>query len=164
MSQLLGKALSRLLLLLILAIAGVPGCRPRSIPPERLAARFVAGGFASPVQIVSPPDHSGRLFVVDQVGVIWILSKGQQLDKPFLDLRDRLVQLLPFYDERGLLGLAFDPRFSTSGQFYVYYSAAASTGALAERMGSHHASFGVPRCSRQPKRGRSGLRACVACD
>ena len=69
-------------------------------------------------------DDSGRLFIVDQVGQIWILTaKGVLADTPFLDVRDRMVGLSANYDERGLLGLAFHPDFGENGRFYVYYSA-----------------------------------------
>lgn len=111
---------------LILEVLG--GCKPRSEIPTSLSARLVADGFTSPDQLLSPPDGTGRLFVVDQVGLIWIISGGKRLDKPFLDIRDRIVPLMPFYDERGLLGLAFHPQFATNGAFYVYYSAPLRTG------------------------------------
>src|SRR5690606_6927876 len=39
------------------------------------------------------------------------------------DLRDRMVTLLPAFDERGLLGLAFHSDFATNGLIYVNYSA-----------------------------------------
>ena len=104
-------------------IGSLAACAPRTGIPSELGARLVASGFASPDEVVAPPDHSGRLFVVDQVGLIWILSGGKRLDKPFLDIRDRIVELMPFYDERGLLGLAFHPQFATNGLFYLYYSA-----------------------------------------
>ena len=45
------------------------------------------------------------------------------LEEPFLDLRDRIVELRPEFDERGLLGLTFHPEFADNGRFYVYYSA-----------------------------------------
>jgi glucose/arabinose dehydrogenase len=67
-------------------------------------------------------DGSQRLFVVDQTGMIWILSAGRKLEVPFLDLRAQVVELNSFYDERGLLGLAFHPDFVTNGRFYVSYS------------------------------------------
>ncbi len=108
------------------------GCSPRSEIPASVGARLVADGFTSPDELVSPPDGSGRLFVVDQVGLIWILLRGQRLDKPFLDIRDRIVELMPFYDERGLLGLAFHPQFATNGLFYVYYSAPLRPGLSAD--------------------------------
>ena len=62
------------------------------------------------------------MFVVDQTGVIWILLDGKRLEQPFLDLRQKVVALNSFYEERGLLGLAFHPDFATNGRFYVSYS------------------------------------------
>ncbi|HTP00179.1 MAG TPA: PQQ-dependent sugar dehydrogenase [Anaerolineales bacterium] len=114
-----------LLLALIsgLIAESLTGCSSRSQIPDSLGARLVAQGFSSPDELVPSPDSTGRLFVVDQVGLIWIVADGKRLDKPFLDIRDRLVQLTPFYDERGLLGLAFHPQFAANGLFYVYYSA-----------------------------------------
>jgi glucose/arabinose dehydrogenase len=84
----------------------------------------VADGFTAPVWAGEPDDGSGRLFVVDQVGLVRIIGPdGTSLDEPFLDVRDRLVTLRPGFDERGLLGLAFHPDFADNGTFYVYYSA-----------------------------------------
>ena len=63
------------------------------------------------------------MFVADQIGIIWVIANGKLLDKPFLDIRDRVVELNDFYDERGLLGLALHPDFAVNGRFYVSYSA-----------------------------------------
>jgi len=91
---------------------------------DTVGLKVVAEGLNSPIALVASPDLSGRRFIVDQIGVIRILtSEGKLLDQPFLDLRDRLVTLNPGYDERGLLGLAFHPGFGANGRFYVYYSA-----------------------------------------
>src|ERR1051326_1236624 len=67
----------------------------------------IADNFVSPVFVVEPPDGSHRLFVVDQVGQIWIINHGQKMAQPFIDIASKMVSLSPFYDERGLLGLAF---------------------------------------------------------
>ena len=117
------RTAARLVLLAGLLAGGLVACVPRPDIPSTMNAHLVASGFASPDELVSPPDHSGRLFVVDQVGLILIISGGKRLPTPFLDIRDRIVQLMPFYDERGLLGLAFHPHFETNGLFYIYYSA-----------------------------------------
>jgi glucose/arabinose dehydrogenase len=82
----------------------------------------VADGFTSPVALIEPSDGTHRLFVVDQTGVIWILSDGKRIEKPFLDIHEQIVELNSFYDERGLLGLAFHPDFASNGRFYVSYS------------------------------------------
>jgi hypothetical protein len=70
--------------------------------------------------------------VVDQVGLIQVLRPdGTLAPAPFLDLRSRIVALMPGYDERGLLGLAFHPNYASNGRFFVYYSAPLRAGAPA---------------------------------
>jgi glucose/arabinose dehydrogenase len=123
---------------LLLLLAGSAACDnggPTELGPlpesERTVALLrVADGLTSPVALVEAPDGSGRLFVVDQVGLIrMIAADGTLAAEPFLDLRSRLVALRAGFDERGLLGLAFHPRYSTNGRFYVYYSAPLRAGA-----------------------------------
>ena len=104
------------------------GCKPGENTLPKAGLELVAEGFTSPVALVTPGDESERLFIVDQVGIIWILSKGKRIERPFLDLRDRVVELNAFYDERGLLGLALHLDFSTNGHFYVSYSAPLQAG------------------------------------
>lgn len=112
-----------LALLSILLLVNFGGCAIRENTPLRVGIKLIAEGFASPVALVDPEDGSQRLFVVDQTGLIWIIFEGGRNDKPFLDIRARLVDLNSFYDERGLLGLAFHPGFAVNGRFYVSYSA-----------------------------------------
>lgn len=95
------------------------------------AIEVVATGLSTPVGLVAPPDDSDRLFVLEQTSRIWILRNGSIEPAPFLDMSDRLVSLDPAYDERGLLGLAFDPDFASSGRFFVYYGAPVRDGAPA---------------------------------
>lgn len=102
-------------------------------PPARLTedspavrVELIAEGFDAPVFLTQPDDESGRLFVVDQVGSIRIVtSDGELRDEPFLDIGDELIELDEGYDERGLLGLAFHPEYAENGRFFVYYSAPA---------------------------------------
>ncbi len=77
----------------------------------------VADGIQKPVAIAHAGDS--RLFVVEQRGVVVVLLDGVVLQEPFLDIRDR-VNSSSF--EQGLLGLAFDPEFARSGEFYVNYT------------------------------------------
>lgn len=92
--------------------------------PGGLALELVAAGLTSPVALVEAPDDSGRLFVVDQIGLVRVVTRdGRLQDQPFLDVRDRLTPIRPAYDERGLLGLAFHPDFAHNGRFFVYYAA-----------------------------------------
>jgi glucose/arabinose dehydrogenase len=89
----------------------------------------VADGLVSPVALAEPPDGSKRLFVLDQVGKIWIIqADGTKAASPFIDLSGKIVPLTPGYDERGLLGLAFHPDFKTNGKFYLFYTAPPHSG------------------------------------
>ena len=93
----------------------------QSIPPQ-VGLEFIDDGFTSPVALIDPGDGTGRLFVAEQTGSIWILSNGKRIEKPFLDIRAKVVELNSLYDERGLLGLALHPDFKSNGRFYVSYS------------------------------------------
>jgi glucose/arabinose dehydrogenase len=85
---------------------------------------MIAQALVSPVAVVEPPDSSHRLFILDEIGKIWIVgADGKQLAAPFMDLTSKMVTISPSYDERGLLGLAFHPQFKTNGLFYVFYTA-----------------------------------------
>ncbi len=76
--------------------------------------------FSNPVFLTASPDSTERLFVVEQDGRILILKDGQILASPFLDISGKVST----GGERGLLGLAFHPRFSSNGRFFVNYTQA----------------------------------------
>jgi len=74
----------------------------------------IATGLAAPDYAISPPDDD-RLFVVEQRGLLLIVSNGVLLPTPALDLSGLIsTSLNPgnANDERGLLGLAFHPGFN----------------------------------------------------
>jgi glucose/arabinose dehydrogenase len=83
----------------------------------------VATGLVAPVQAKPPPDGSGRLFIVDQAGLVRVMQDGALLATPFLDVRPLMVVPNAGYDERGLLGLAFHPDYAHNGRFFVHYTA-----------------------------------------
>lgn len=87
---------------------------PTKIAKSDIAVELqpVASGLASPVLLLTAPDKSGRLFVIDQAGTVRVVEKGALRAEPFLDVRPRLVALIKDFDERGLLGVAFDPGFN----------------------------------------------------
>lgn len=87
-----------------------------------LTLDIVADGLASPLAVLEPPDNTGRLFVLDQSGQIYIIKDGQRIETPFLDISGKVIQRTSAQDERGLLGLAFHPAFESNGRFFVFYS------------------------------------------
>ncbi len=77
-------------------------------------------GLNRPVDLQSPPDESGWLFIVEQDGRILLAdAQGQLQAAPYLDIRDRVGTEGA---EQGLLGLAFDPQYAANGFFYVNYT------------------------------------------
>ncbi len=70
------------------------------------------------VDIRNAADGSGRLFLVEQAGRIWVVEDGVEHPSPFLDLRGQVR----FAGERGLLSLAFSPDYAQSGRFYAWYT------------------------------------------
>ena len=88
---------------------------------EYVDLKLIGEDFVSPIQVVSS-HHSERLYVVDQIGKIWVIDRhGYKRPKPFLDISSKLVKLNSAYDERGLLGLALHPEFKNNGRFFIYY-------------------------------------------
>lgn len=97
---------------------------------------LVADGFTTPVLGIHAPRNNKQLFVVDQVGTITAVKLepnrhgGVPDSFTFLDVgpngADLLVPLGAFgagsFDERGLLGLAFDPDYRKNGLIYTYTS------------------------------------------
>jgi glucose/arabinose dehydrogenase len=87
------------------------------VKSDGLRLETVVSGLSNPVHVTSPPADP-RLFVVEQPGRIRIVRAGRLLAEPFLDIRDRVRS----GGERGLLSVAFHPRYRENGFFYVDYT------------------------------------------
>lgn len=88
---------------------------------------FPALRFTRPVALASARDGSNRLFVLEQAGRVLVFANQNDSvsAEVFLDLRS--LVLSPESGggtEEGLLGIAFDPQFSSSRIFYVVHSMA----------------------------------------
>lgn len=111
-----------------------PPIRPSGI---QVALTPVADGLVSPVTASQAPGDRHDLFVADQAGQIWGVpldderhgeksagaGKWLVADLSGLLVADlaKVIPGLP-YDERGLLGLAFDPHFRSTGKLYTFTS------------------------------------------
>lgn len=106
----------RPVLVAALAVVALSLALPATASAARL--RFVAGGFDQLTQVTaaSSGDPNGTLYVVEQEGQIFRRRNGR--NRLFLDIR-RQVSCC---GERGLLGLAFDPRYGTNNFVYVNYT------------------------------------------
>lgn len=79
----------------------------------------VAMGLERPVALTHAGDDTGRLFVIEQAGVIRIIQGNETLSTPFLDIRTLVGSR---GNEQGLLGLAFHPDYRNNGHFFVNYT------------------------------------------
>ncbi|HWA17295.1 MAG TPA: Ig-like domain-containing protein, partial [Gemmatimonadales bacterium] len=62
----------------------------------------------------------GRFFVAQQSGQLRVVKNGTLLTKPFVTVSVNTVQ------ERGLLGVAFDPDYASNRYVYIYYTTSAA--------------------------------------
>ncbi|MFN3403863.1 MAG: PQQ-dependent sugar dehydrogenase [Cytophagaceae bacterium] len=83
----------------------------------------IAKNVIAPVGFTFSPDQTGRLFYIEQQGRVMVIKEGKVLEKPFIDIRSKVIRQSNSYSERGLLGMAFHPKFKHNGKFYLYYSA-----------------------------------------
>jgi glucose/arabinose dehydrogenase len=96
---------------LVLSLAGLQAANL----PDGFAETRIATGL-DPSDMTFAPD--GRLFLTEKVGRVRIVKEGALLTTPFLTLPN-----VENDNEQGLLGIAFDPDFTTNHYVYVYYTA-----------------------------------------
>jgi glucose/arabinose dehydrogenase len=116
------RATSASLLVICAATALGSGCAlaqsaPEYVATDGLTLELVTQAADHPVHLTAPAGDS-RLFLVEQPGRVRVLENGRFLPRPFLDLTERVSS----GGERGLLSLAFHPRYAENGLFYVNYT------------------------------------------
>ena len=88
---------------------------------------FPGLNFTAPVAMATPPGETNRLFVIEQAGVVVVITNlASPRRTVFLNITDRTSGGTPT-DERGLLGIAFHPGYATNRFFFLYYSTTATT-------------------------------------
>ena len=125
-----GKSVMRRLLLVVFgwyvmfaASSATPAERGtrmgQSSVPAIALETVVTGGLVHPLYVTHAGDDSGRLFVVEQPGRIRIVRNGALIERPFLDISQRVRSSGM---EQGLLGLAFHPDYRNNGRYVVNYT------------------------------------------
>ena len=80
----------------------------------------VVSGLTDPMDMEFAPD--GRLFVAEEAGKLRVLNSDGNL-ATFLDISKKVDS----GGERGLMGVAFDPNYSTNRFIYLYYTRKATS-------------------------------------
>ncbi len=93
---------------------------PAGFDPTRVEVRFstVTSVPGRPLAIANAGDGSGRLFVAEQGGAVYIVKSGKVTATPFLDISDQVSD----GSEQGLLGIAFHPDFPSDNRVFVDYT------------------------------------------
>lgn len=109
---------------LMLAAYGFPQA------PIHLRRQPFLTGLSAPLFLTHAADGSGRLFVVQQRGLIKVVQPVSREVSNFIDLSGKVSQT---GSERGLLGLAFHPDFVSNGYFFVNYTRSSDGATVIER-------------------------------
>ncbi|ELU13311.1 hypothetical protein CAPTEDRAFT_139254 [Capitella teleta] len=87
-----------------------------------MCLREFANELANPLIFRTVTDDE-RVFIGEQVGRVHIYFRnGSRLPDPFLDLQDLVLTSSSHGDERGFLGMALHPNFTSNQRLFVYYS------------------------------------------
>ncbi len=95
-----------------------PTISPVPHPVGEIQLQVVVDGLDQPLDLDPARDGSGRLFVAEQGGRIRIVVDGDLVERPFLDISDRITT----GGERGLLGIALHPAFPDDPRIFVDYT------------------------------------------
>ncbi len=85
--------------------------------PPNFVNQTIASGFTNPVGVTFDAP-TGRMFIVEKGGRVWIQQDGNTLSTPFIDLVDEVHNA----GDKGMLGIALDPDFSTNQYVYLLYT------------------------------------------
>lgn len=87
--------------------------------PPQITPVAYAKGLSAPTSIAVTPDTTDtRLFVTERAGRIRAVDTAGAVSEPVLDIS---AQVLDSGGEMGLLGIAFDPKFTTNRYMYIFY-------------------------------------------
>ena len=94
-----------------------PGLAPQAAAqvPANFVDDTIASNLEFPTGFAFLPD--GRLLVTEQQGTVKLVTTSGGVQGTVLDIRDRVNH----YWDRGLLGIAIDPNFTSNRRFYLFY-------------------------------------------
>ncbi len=114
------RSKSYLLLLTVFVIIGTcQTFRGQPVAVDAIRLQPFLTGLSLPVYVTTPRDGTNRLFVVQQRGIIKVVQPGATTTTDFLNVASVVSAT---GNERGLLGLAFHPQYSTNRRFFIYYT------------------------------------------
>jgi hypothetical protein len=122
------SAWSRWVAVLVAVVVGLLALAPGEAAgaEPRIRIEPILTGYERPLLVTHDGSASRTIFIVEQTGTIRRATfrdgTWRKRSTPFLDLRSIVNDPVPGQDERGLLGLAFDPGHARNGRLYVAYT------------------------------------------
>ena len=88
--------------------------------PFELQNAFPNTTFDNPLYVTHSNDQTNRVFIVEKTGRIKVLPNDSltSINKTYLDISNKIIN----GSERGLLGVAFHPNYSSNGYLFVNYT------------------------------------------
>ena len=83
-----------------------------------LSIQPVATGLQSPVHVAAPRSEPGKLYIVEQRGVVRVVDDGKARPAPFIDISAAVRS----GGEQGLLSIAFHPSYAKNRRFFLNYT------------------------------------------
>lgn len=99
------------------SLTGLAATTASAAGPEDVRLKKI-GNFDSPIYVTGAPGDNKRVFVVERAGRVIVLKKGKQLGKPLLNISKKTT----VDAERGLLSIAFSPKFAKDRKLYANYT------------------------------------------
>ncbi len=119
---------SLFLFAILLGSCSLHSCTGTGSSPRisEISLTLSASGFSHPLGIGNAGDGSGRMFVVEQGGLVKIIKSGATLTTPFLNVAGLLKSAS---GEQGLLGIAFPPGYGPARPYvYINYTGTQGVG------------------------------------
>ncbi|MCX7940085.1 MAG: PQQ-dependent sugar dehydrogenase [Thermoflexales bacterium] len=113
--------LRRLSLLTLLAVslglaAPARARPPLDVLPPGFKAEVIVSGLELPTTFAFAPD--GRIFIAEKAGRVKVWKDGVTYTRPLIDLTEEVNSFI----DRGLIGMALDPKFAENGWIYLFYT------------------------------------------
>ncbi len=109
------QGLFSVLFLFSIALSAIAPLTAFAALPAGFEVETLSGGLTLPTAITFAPD--GRIFIAEKGGAVRIWKNGAVLATPLIQLTD-----VNTYGDRGLIGIAIDPNFSTNGHLFLLYT------------------------------------------
>ncbi len=112
----MNKQLWSVFFLLVMAFLSVTVKVDGQTYPTGFSQSLVTNGLNDPTAMAVAPSADGRIFITEQNGGLRIVKNGSLLSAKAIDLN------VDSDGERGLIGIALDPDFTTNNYIYLFYT------------------------------------------